>query len=117
LALLLQLQTLPWKALEGLKCNISPKNGLKQYYGRWRMPHQLLKVPQPPPCRGTLKEVILHFDGEIYNPPNPMWFVYALLEMLPIDTKISYHVVRAFTFEDPSADGKIVKRDSRPWHL
>lgn len=101
LACLPPLQTLPWKSLESLECNVSPGIALHQLYGDSGVPGQLTKLPQPPPM-GTLKKVVLHLEGESNDLPNPMWFVYALLSMCPIDTKISFKVGEQHSFEERS---------------
>lgn len=93
-----QLQTLPWKALETLECNVSPDRILKQRYGHSCKPPQLLSRPQSPPS-GTLRKVVIHLDGQIYEPPNPVFFAYALLEMFPSSVEISCNVAEASSFE------------------
>jgi hypothetical protein len=98
LALFPEFGTLSWKALESLECNISPDRILKQRYGHSCKPPQLLSRPQSPPS-GTLRKVVVHLDGQIYEPPNPAFFAYALLEMFPSSVEISCNVAEASSFE------------------
>lgn len=103
LSCLHHMQTLPWKALRTLECNVEPSIVLRKRYGRKRKPRQLLRPPQSPPP-GKLEKVVIHLNGELHRSPNPTYFAYALLEIFPLDVEIGITKGESSSFGEVGLD-------------